>query len=35
LFPWQGCVVEQPPEQIVPAQVFGEQATVWAVGHAP
>jgi hypothetical protein len=35
LLPWQGCVVEQPPAQIVPEQVLGEQVTVWAVGQAP
>jgi hypothetical protein len=35
LLPVQGCVAEQPPEQIVPAQVLGAQSTVSTAGHAP
>jgi len=35
VLPWQGCVAEQPPAQIVPEQVLGEQVTVWAAGQAP
>jgi hypothetical protein len=35
LLPAHGCDAEQPPAQTVPAQVFGEQLTVWTAGQAP